>query len=262
MALVTVDDGARINVEADPASSKPVLVFSNSLGTDHRLWDPQLAAFREKFRLIRYDTRGHGQSDAPKGPYSIERLGRDVLAILDHFKIDKTYYCGLSLGGMTGMWLGVNAGDRLVRLALCDCAAKVPVPDAFRQRGATVRASGIAGIVEGILERWFTEPFRKAHPETLVPFRETLLKSNTEGYAACCEAIADMDLEEPIRKIKTPTLVLVGADDVATPPSSGKLIHSHIAGSRFALLPNAAHITNVEQVAMFNREVLGFLGTP
>ena len=178
MALVIVDDGTRINVEADPGSSKPALVFSNSLGTDHRLWDPQVAPFREKFRLIRYDTRGHGKSDAPKGPYSIERLGRDVLAILDHFEITKAYYCGLSLGGMTGMWLGVNAGDRLIRLALCDCAAKVPSPDAFRQRAATVRTNGIAGIIEGILERWFTEPFRKTHPEALAPFRDTLLKSN------------------------------------------------------------------------------------
>ena len=259
MALVTVDDGTRVNVEADSGSSKPALVFSNSLGTDHRLWDPQVAPFRERFRLIRYDTRGHGKSDAPKGPYSIERLGRDVLAILDHFEITKTYYCGLSLGGMTGMWLGVNAGDRLIRLALCDCAARVPAPDAFRQRAATVRGGGMSTIVEGILERWFTEPFRKAHPETLVPFRETLLESNPEGYAACCEAIADMALEETIRKIKAPTLVLVGADDVATPPSAAELIHSRIAGSKYALLPNAAHITNVEQAVLFNKEVMGFL---
>jgi len=260
MSLIRMDDGARINVEADPESSKPALLLSNSLGTDLRLWDPQLSAFRERFRLIRYDSRGHGKSDVPKGPYTIERLGRDAVAILDHFGIERAAFCGLSKGGMVGQWLGVNAPDRLIRLALCDTAARMDNPGGFRERAALVRREGMKAVADGVVLRWFTEPFRRDHPDVVASILATLMATSPEGYAACCEAIADMDQAEAIRAINTPTLVLVGADDPATPPALSEFIHRHIAGSKYVVIPNAAHLTNIEQAAAFNKAVLEFLG--
>jgi 3-oxoadipate enol-lactonase len=223
------------------------------------MWDPQVAPFRERFRLIRYDSRGLGKSDAPKGPYTIERFGRDVLAILDHFGVKQTNYCGLSQGGMIGQWLGVNAPDRLTRLALCNTAARVPEPSAFIDRAAAVRKNGVAPLIDGILARWFMEEFRASHADALAPIRATLAASDPEGYAACCEAIAGMDETATIKRIKTPTLVLVGDGDPATPPSSAEYIQGQIAGSKLVVIKNAAHITNIEQTAQFNKAVLEFL---
>ncbi len=259
MSLVRVDGGVGINVEADPESGKPALIFSNSLGCDLHMWDPQVAPFRERFRLIRYDSRGLGKSEVPKGPYSIERLGRDVLAILDHFSVRQTYYCGLSQGGMIGQWLGVNAPERLTRLALCNTAARVPEPSAFIDRAAAVRKNGVAPLIDGILARWFMEGFRQSHADALAPIRATLAAADREGYAACCEAIAGMNEVDTIKKIKTPTLVLVGDGDPATPPSAAEYIHGQIAGSTLVVIKNAAHITNIEQPEQFNKAVLGFL---
>jgi 3-oxoadipate enol-lactonase len=259
VSLVRVDDGVGINVEADPENGKPTLVFSNSLGCDLHMWDPQVAPFRERFRLIRYDSRGLGKSEAPKGPYSIARFGRDVLAILDHFGVKQTYYCGLSQGGMIGQWLGVNAPERLTRLALCNTAARVPEPSAFTARAAAVRKDGVTPLIDGILARWFMEDFRNSHAEALAPIRATLAASDREGYAACCEAIAGMNESDTIKQIKTPTLVLVGDGDPATPPSSAEYIHSQIAGSKLVVIKNAAHISNIEQTAAFNKAVLEFL---
>jgi 3-oxoadipate enol-lactonase len=259
VSLISVDDGVRINVEADPENGKPTLIFSNSLGCDLHMWDPQVAPFRERFRLIRYDSRGLGKSDAPKGPYTIERLGRDVLAILDHFGVKQTNYVGLSQGGMIGQWLGVNAPGRLTRLALCNTAARVPEPSAFSDRAAAVRKNGVAPLIDGILARWFMEGFRQSHAGALAPIRATLAASDPEGYAACCEAIAGMDETATIKRIKTPTLVLVGDGDPATPPSSAEYIQGQIAGSKLVVIKNAAHITNIEQTAQFNKAVLEFL---
>lgn len=259
VSLVTVDDGVRINVEVDIDNGKPPLVLSNSLGCDLHMWDGQVEPFRQHFRLIRYDSRGLGKSDAPRGPYSIERLARDVLAILDRFGIRQTSYCGLSLGGMIGQWLGINAPDRLTRLALCNTAARVPEPSAFIERAAAVRKNGVEPLIDGIIARWFLEGFRQTHSDALAPIRATLAACDREGYAACCEAIAGMDETRTIGKIGTPTLVLVGDGDPATPPSSAEFIHSRIAGSKYVVIPNAAHLTNIEQPAAFNAAVLGFL---
>lgn len=262
MSMVRMDDGIGIYVEADPESSKPPLLFSNSLGLDLHMWDPQLVPFREHFRVIRYDSRGLGKSDAPKGPYTIARLSRDALAILDHFGIARTYYCGLSKGGMIGQWLGVNAPDRLIRLALCSTAAKVGSPQIFIDRAAIVRREGMQAVVDGVITRWFTPEFLRDHADVLVPIRKTLLAHQPEGYAACCEAVAGMDESGTIKAITTPTLVLAGARDPATPPELSEYIHKQIAGSQYATIDNAGHITNIEQTAAFNKAVLGFLSAP
>jgi 3-oxoadipate enol-lactonase len=186
-------------------------------------------------------------------------LARDVLAILDHFGVKQTNYCGLSMGGMVGQWLGVNAPTRLIKLALCNTAARVPEPSAFIDRAAAVRKNGVSPLIDGILARWFMESFRTGHAGELAPIRATLAASDPEGYAACCEAIAGMNEVDTIKRIKAPTLILVGDGDPATPPSSAEYIHSQIAGSKLVVIKNAAHITNIEQTGQFNKAVLGFL---
>lgn len=258
MTLIKADDGVGLWVEADRDTGKPPLLFSNSLGTSLAMWDDQIDEARRDFRVVRYDSRGHGRSEAPKGAYSMDRLGRDALAVLDAVAIGRTAFCGLSLGGMVGMWLGVHAPQRLTRLALCNTSPKMPVPENFRKRAATVREGGMAAVADMVVGIWFTGPFIAAEPETVAAVREGILATPAEGYAACCEAIAAMDQEETIRSIGVPTLVVVGSADTSTPPERGQLIHERIAGSRLETL-NAAHLSNIEQREAFNRSVLGFL---
>jgi 3-oxoadipate enol-lactonase len=256
--MITMDDGVRLHVEADPDSGKPPLIFSNSLGTSLAMWDRQFEEAERSFRVIRYDTRGHGRSEAPKGPYSMERLGRDVVGILDALRIEHALFCGLSLGGMTGMWLGTNASSRFPRLALCNTAARMPLPENMRKRAATVRADGMGAIADLVVSIWLTEGFRQRDPDTVSEIRSGLLATSAEGYAYCCEAIADMDQEASIAAISAPTLVVVGSQDQSTPPSRGALLHRSIAGSRLVTL-DAAHLSNIEQPAAFNQAVFGFL---
>jgi 3-oxoadipate enol-lactonase len=255
---VTTDDGARIYVEAAPDNGKPPLVFSNSLGTNLHMWDAQMAAFGGHFRVIRYDSRGHGRSDAPKGPYSIERLGRDALAVFDALGLKRTSFCGLSKGGMVGQWLGAHAPDRLERLVVSNTAAHIPAPDLWNQRIETATHKGMAPLAKGIIERWFSPEFRAANPAEVERVTNMVLATPPLGYAACCGAIRDMDQREAIKGITLPTLVVIGEKDPATPPDRGQEIHKLIAGSEVALL-DAAHLSNIEKTDDFNRAVLGFL---
>lgn len=256
--LVTMDDGAQIHVEAAEDSGKPSLLFSNSLGTNLHMWDAQMDTFGDVFRVVRYDSRGHGRSDAPEEFYSIERLGRDALAILDALGIERTYYCGLSKGGMVGQWLGVNAPDRVERMALCNTAAHIPLPDLWNQRIEVASNQGMAALADGIIERWFTKEFREGNPTEIERVGAMVLSTPGVGYAACCAAIRDMDQRDAITAITVPTLVVAGEKDPATPPERGREIHQLIAGSELALL-DAAHLSNIEQTDEFNRVVLDFL---
>lgn len=251
-------DGLRLFHRFDGPEDAPVLVLSNSLGTDHALWDPQLAAFANRFRVLRYDTRGHGRSGVPSRPATLERLGRDVLDLLDGLGLGRVHFCGLSLGGMTGMWLGVNAPERIDRLVLCNTSAQMAPPEAWNKRIDAVRASGMAAVAPGVLERWFTAEFRSRAPAVVDGVRQALLATPPEGYAACCAAIRDMDLREAIRAVRSPALVIVGKSDPATPPDHGRLIAERIPGAALRELP-AAHLSNVEAAPAFTREVLGFL---
>jgi 3-oxoadipate enol-lactonase len=236
----------------------PILVLSNSLGTNISLWDPQLPEFEKHLRVLRYDTRGHGQSSVTTGPYRIEQLGRDVLHVLDRLSIERVHFCGLSLGGMIGMWLGINAPERLHKIALCNTAARIGTAEIWNARIDAVRKGGMKSIAPAVIERWFTPSFRAAAPETVTHTQRMIEASPPEGYAACCAAIRDMDQRETISSITLPTLVISGAKDPATPPAEGQFLAGKIRGACYVELP-AAHLSNVEAAFQFSAEVLRFL---
>ena len=251
-------NGCPIHVEVEGPDNKPVLMLSNSLGTDLHMWDPQVAALTQHFRLVRYDRRGHGQSGVPKGPYNMEMLGRDVLAVLDALKIDKINWCGLSMGGMVGMWLGANAPQRINRLILSNTSAYFADKEIWNGRIKTVREKGLASIVGGTMERWFTADFREREPKKIEWLSKMFLATDPEGYIACGEAVRDMDHREIIKAITVPTLVVAGRHDPATTVEHGEFIRSRIPGASMTVL-DAAHIANVEQAHDYTDTVLGFL---
>ena len=255
---VIQSDGCPINVETEGRGDAPVLMMCNSLGTDLHMWDPQVAALTQHFRLVRYDRRGHGQSGVPKGPYTMEMLGRDVLAVLDALKIEKINWCGLSMGGMVGMWLGANAPQRINRLILSNTSAYFADKEIWNGRIKTVREKGLASIVGGTMERWFTAPFREREPNKIEWLSQMFLATDPEGYIGCGEAVRDMDHREILKSITAPTLVIAGRHDPATTVEHGEFIRSRIPGASMTVL-DAAHIANVEQPHDYTDAVLGFL---
>jgi 3-oxoadipate enol-lactonase len=257
MAFINVSRN-RIFFRVDGDPGAPPLVLSNSLGTDHRMWDGQMEALVQDFRVIRYDVRGHGQSDAPEGPYTVEDLAQDVLGLMDELHVGRANFCGLSLGGMVGQWLGINAPDRLGRLILCNTAARIGPPEAWDQRIATVAAGGMKPIAEAVVARWFTPAFRKRDSQTVGAVKQLLLATNPAGYAATCAAIRDMDFRAQVATIATPTLVVAGRDDPVTPLEDAKFLVDTIEGAWGKVL-DAAHLSNVEQPTAFNDAVLKFL---
>lgn len=255
--LVDVE-GCRINVEVEGPEDAPAVVFSNSLGTNLHMWDDQATALAKHFRVIRYDQRGHGKSDAPKPPYSLERLGRDVLAILDHLDIKSAHFVGLSMGGCTGMWLGRHARGRFGKLVLSNTGAKIGDAALWNDRIQSVLKDGMKAVAEVVLERWFTPNFRKREPAVVKRVREMLLTTPPAGYAGCSAALRDMDERAGIAEIKAPTLVIAGKHDPATPPESGEFIASRIKDAKFVVL-DAAHLANLEQSATYTDTIEKFL---
>jgi 3-oxoadipate enol-lactonase len=258
MPDIKTDDGCIIHAEVEGPEGAPVLMLSNSLGTDLHMWDDQVAAFTHHFRLLRYDRRGHGKSGVPKGPYSMERLGRDVLAVLDALGIQKINWCGLSMGGMVGQWLGANAANRVDKLILSNTACYYPDKATWDDRLKMVREKGLAGIVGATMERWFTLPFRERSPQAIEKMRDMFVATKLEGYIGCAEAVRDMDHRPLLAKISAPTLVIAGRQDPATPLEGNEFIRQHIPGAKIAIL-EAAHIANVEQPKVYADTVLGFL---
>jgi 3-oxoadipate enol-lactonase len=258
MADIKTDDGCTIHVEVEGPDSAPVLMLSNSLGTNLHMWDEQAGPFTRHFRLVRYDRRGHGQSSVPKGPYTMERLGRDVVCVLDGLGIQKINWCGLSMGGMVGMWLGANAGNRIDKLILSNTAAYFPDRSVWDARIKFVREKGLQGLVDGNMERWFTKEFRERSPAALAKMREIFLATKVDGYIGCGEAIRDMDHRPLLSKITAPTLVIAGKHDPATTLEAGEFIKEHVPGAKIAVL-EAAHISNLEQPKVYADTVLGFL---
>ena len=252
-------DGCPIHVAVEGPDGAPVLMLSNSLGTNLHMWDDQMPAFTRHFRVVRYDSRGHGQSGAPHGEYTIERLGRDALAVMDALGLEQVDWCGLSKGGMVGQWLGTNAPQRVGRLVLCNTAAHMAPADLWNQRIAAVTANGMAPLVESVVERWFTKAFREKAPQAVDRIRQMLLTTPPHGYAGCCAAVRDMDQRETIRSVTAPTLVIGGRQDPATPLAAAELIQKRIPGARLVVL-EAAHLSNIEQPAEFTAAVLEFLG--
>lgn len=248
----------RLQYRLEGPEDGPVLILSGSLGTDLTMWEDQLDALSYPWRLLSYDMRGHGQSAVPPGPYTIEMLARDVLALMDALGIERAAFCGLSIGGMIGQWLGANAGDRIERLILCNTAAHLPPPAAWNGRIETVRAQGMGAVADAVLARWFTPDFAEEAPAEIERVRAMLLATPVEGYAACCAAVRDMDLRESLAAIAAPTLVIAGGADRATPPEAGRYIAERIEGAELAELP-AAHLSNIEAAEAFNPTVRGFL---
>jgi 3-oxoadipate enol-lactonase len=223
------------------------LLFGGSLGTTLAMWEPQLAQLSSHTRVIRFDHRGHGGSPAPDGPYTIEELGGDVLALLDRLGLARASYCGLSIGGMVGQWLAINAPERIERLVLICTSAHLPPAGAWRQRAATVREARTPEVVaDAVLARWFTEPYTRLHPEVVARYRSMLVGTAPEAYAGCCEAIAAMDLRAGLLQIAAPTLVIAGAQDPATPPEHGRAIAAAVSDARLEVLDGAAHLASVE----------------
>jgi 3-oxoadipate enol-lactonase len=257
--MPTIDaDGCPIHFEFEGPERAPVLMLSNSLGTTLHMWDGQVAPFTQHFRLVRYDRRGHGKSGLPRGPYTMERLGRDVLAVLDGLGIPKTSWCGLSMGGMVGQWLGAHAPERVERLVLANTSSYFPDKSAWNDRLAFVRGRGIAAFAGPNMERWFTGDFRKRAPETVAWMAEMFAATPLEGYIACAEAVRDMDHRELLPKISAPTLVIAGKHDPATPPEAGEYISSRIPAAMLTVL-ETAHMSNIEQPSAFTDAVLQFL---
>lgn len=237
----------------------PVLVLANSLGTTLRMWDAQAPALRERFRLLRYDHRGHGGSSVPPGPYEIEDLGRDALALLDRMEIEHFSFCGLSIGGMVGMWLASEVPERVERLVLCCTSALLGPKEMWEERAKVARSQGVGALADSVVERWFTPAFREKSPETVEWARRMLRETPSEGYAGCCEAIRDMDLRDRLGKIRAPTLIVAGAEDPATPPAHGEFIRDSIPDARLLVVEKAAHIANVERSEEVTRAILGHL---
>jgi 3-oxoadipate enol-lactonase len=242
----------------DGPTDAPILVLSNSLGTDHSMWEAQLPAFTRHFRVLRYDSRGHGASAVPPGPYTIEDLGQDVLHLYQALGITRAHYCGLSMGGMVGMWLAANAPERVDRLVLCNTAARLGPPQLWDARIASIRARGMPSIVSAVLVRWFTAPFLSRTTSVIDHMRQVLANIPAEGYIACCEAIRDMDQRAILSRIQAPTLVIAGALDAASPPADGRFLATSITGARYIEL-DAAHMTNIEVAEDFTDAVMRFL---
>jgi 3-oxoadipate enol-lactonase len=236
-----------VHYELSGPEDAPVVVLSNSLGTDLSMWDPQARRLGQRVRLLRYDLRGHGRSPVPDGPYSLDDLGGDLLALLDRLALDRVSLCGLSIGGMVSMWAAANVPERVERLMVCCSSAYIDPEGTYRERAALVRDGGLEPIVDAALGRWFTEDFIRAQPEVVHRRRVGLLATAPEGYAGCCEALAGMDLRGALGEVRAPTLVVSGRDDPATPPEHGRAIADGIEGARLEVVDHAAHLANLQQ---------------
>lgn len=253
----TTGDGCSIAWRFDGPEDAPVLLLSNSLGTDLDMWDPQLPQLTSRYRILRYDSRGHGASASPPGSYSMDRLGRDVVELLDMLGLERVDFCGLSKGGMVGQWLGVRAPERLRRLVLANTSPFMGSPAAWQQRIDQIGQDGLEWLLEASLTRWFTPDFRANSPDQVAWMRAMLIANDPGGYAGCCAAIRDMDMRPLLPLIHRPTLVIGGREDPATPPPHSEALASGIAGARLVWL-DAAHLSNVECASDFTRHVLTF----
>jgi 3-oxoadipate enol-lactonase len=234
------------------------LVLSNSLGSTWAMWDAQVPRLAERLRVVRYDHRGHGASPVPPGPYSLDELGADALALLNRLGLARVHWCGLSLGGMVGIWLAVNAPERIDRLVLCCTSASLGPPQMWADRAATVRAEGVEAIADAGIGRWLTEGFIARETEKTAAVRAMLVATPDEGYAGCCAAIEHMDLIPELGAIRAPTLVIAGRQDPATPPEHGERIAAGIPGARLELV-DAAHLATVEQPEAMTDLIAGHL---
>ena len=259
--MKTTANGVGINYLLEGPGSAPVVTLSHSLAATLAMWDPQMPALLSKYRVLRYDTRGHGGSDAPDGAYSFDALAEDVCALLRALGIQRTHFMGLSMGGMIGQVLGLKHPEVLRSLILCDTSSRVPeeAKPLWQERIETTKQKGMAPHVEATIERWFTAPFRQKSPGAVDRVRAMIRATNPKGYIGCGHAIMGMNLTDRLREISVPTLIIVGEDDQGTPVSASETIRNEIRGSELVVLKSAAHLSNVEQPEAFNRAVTAFL---
>ena len=248
-----------IAYRVDGTGDGPALVFSNSLGTDHRLWDRQVPAMEDRCRVVRYEACGHGVSDLPRRPVSIERLGQDLVALLDHLDIERAVVCGCSLGGVIALWLAVNRPERLTGVVLANTGAKVGTDESWNARIAAVRAGGTAAVRDRVVRRFLTPEFRARDPETTAMIAGMLEATNAEGYIAACEALRASDLRSDASRVRVPVLIVGSERDQSTPPELSRDLHASIEGSELVMIADAAHLANVEQAALFNAALVRFL---
>ena len=251
-------NGETFNIRIDGPEAGPVLLLSNSLSSDLLMWDDQMPLWTQHFRVVRYDQRGHGQSVVSPGPYTMEHLGRDAVAVLDHLGIAQAHFCGLSMGGMVGMWLLTHARERLLKTVLSNTSAHMGPRELWDGRIALARAGGMEATVEPTVKRWFPQSFHDSAPTTIDRMRAMIRRTPLEGYVGCCEAIRDMDQRESIRSVDAPVMIIIGSKDPATTPEAGELIHAAIRHSSTTYL-DAAHISNVEQPEAFGAAVTSYL---
>lgn len=259
MPLVEVN-GTTLHYRFDGPDQGPVVMLSNSLASNLTMWDLQVPSLVEAgYRVLRYDTRGHGQSSVPEGPYSIELMAADVVGLMDSLHLGKVHFCGISLGGMIGQMVGTQYGDRLISLVLCSTSAYIAPREIWDERIETVRKRGMVPVVDATIDRWFTRDGQKRLYTEVEKVRQMILNTSIDGFCACCAAIRDMDQRESIRAISTRTLVVVGENDLGTPVSAAELIHERIPFSELRVLSDAAHFLHVEHASVFNHALLKFL---
>ena len=251
-------DGARIWYTIDGRDEAPALLLLHSLGTSHALWDEQLPPLVDRYRLIRYDARGHGKSSAPPGEFTIEQLGRDALAVLDAAGAQTAVVCGVSIGGLTSIWLGQHAHERVAKLVLANTAARIGTSDGWSERMRAVREEGMAAAAEQALPRWFTDDFREKHPEVMARYRRIASTCPLESYVGACAALRDADLRRDLHRITAPALVIAGSKDLSTTVADGAYLRDNIPEARLEVL-EAAHLSNVERSGEFTELLADFL---
>lgn len=257
MTFIQVDD-VRLHVRTDGDPARPCVIFSNSLGTDLSMWDTQAAFLASDYHVVRYDTRGHGRSGLGSAAVTLERLGRDVVGVLDALAIPRAHFCGISMGGMTGQWLGIHAPHRFDGLVLANTAARIGTRDAWHARAAQVRRAGMIEVADGAAGRWFTPAFAAREPHVVGRMIARLREQDAAGYAACCDALADADLRDAVARIAVPTLVIAGESDPVTTVADAAWMRDAIPGARLVTLP-ASHISNIEAAPQFTQALAAFL---
>jgi 3-oxoadipate enol-lactonase len=257
-------NGIETYYEIHGKEGAPWLVFSHSLACSVRMWDAQVEAFKDRFRVLAYDTRGHGQSAAPKGPYTLEQMADDLHGLLKNLQITKANYCGLSMGGMIGQTFALKYPGVFQSLVLCDTTSRYPAAAApmWQERIRIAESQGLKPLVQPTLERWFTAPFRDKHKDQVAKVAAQIEKTPVAGYAGCCGAIPKIDVTARLKEIQCPALVVCGEDDPGTPPAMAREIQENLPGSKLVLIPRAAHLSNIEQPEAFNRALAGFLSSP
>lgn len=258
---VKLASGLTLNTRIDGDASKPWIVLSNSLGTSLEMWNPQIESLTKRYRVLRYDTRGHGKSDVPNGPYSLDGLVGDVIGLMDAHDIDTAAFMGLSMGGMTGLGLALDHSDRVSRVVCAD--ARADAPDPFRAmwdgRIATVDENGLEGIVDGTLASWLTEDWRMANPDAVAGIRAMVLGNSPQGYVACCRALKELDYLKRLGDVSIPLLYVGGSEDMGAAPDVMRAMAAATPGGTFVEVPAAAHVANINQPEAFNAAISEFL---